>query len=97
MADEVVFKAVDHAHSLVKHLLADTAVHEEALCAEHLRHLCEHRGAAAGSHHIAEPSNGGICSNAGQAVRAAALHAYHQLADRNGLPFKLGGILRALL
>ena len=75
VADEIFLEAVDHLDGLLEHLLILAAVHQEALSAEHLGNLGQHGGAAAGAQHIAEAADGRVGGDAGQAVRAAALHA----------------------
>ena len=92
MADEVILKAVDHVLGLDEHFLIDAAVHQEALGTEHLGYLGQHGGTAAGAQHIAEAADGGVGGDAGQAVRAAALHADHQLAHRDRLTLELTGV-----
>ena len=92
VADEVLFEAVDHPDGLLKDLLVLAAVHQEALGTEHLGHLGQHSGAAAGAQHIAEAANRRVGGDAGQTVRAAALHADDQLAGRDRLTLKLRGV-----
>ena len=95
--DEVLLKAVDHTDSLLEHFLCDTAIHEEALRAKHLRHFRQHRRAALRHQHIREAANHRICSNTGKAVRTTAFHADHQLRGRDALPLELRSKLRTLL
>ena len=92
MADEILFEAVDHPDGLLKDLLVLAAVHQEALGTEHLGHLGQHGGAAAGAQHIAEAANRRVGGDAGQTVRAAALHADDKLAGRDRLTLKLRGV-----
>ena len=73
-------------------IAVDAAVHQEALGAEHLRHFGQDGGAAPLAHHIGEAADGGVGSDAGQAVRAAALHADHQLTHGDGLTLELAGV-----
>ena len=44
VADEVLFEAVDHLLGLDEDIAVDAAVHQEALGAEHLRHLGQDGG-----------------------------------------------------
>ena len=92
VADEVLFEAVDHPDGLLKDLLVLATVHQEALGTEHLGHLGQHGGAAAGAQHIAEAANRRVGGDAGQTVRAAALHADDQLTGRDRLTLKLRGV-----
>ena len=48
MGDEVLFEIVDHGDGLLKGLFVAAVAHQNALCAEHLRHFGQHRGAAVG-------------------------------------------------
>ena len=97
VADEILLEAVDHLDGLLEHLLILAAVHQEALGAEHLRDLGQHGGAAAGAQHIAETADGRVGGDAGQAVRAAALHADDQLACGDRLALELPGVGGQLL
>ena len=97
MADEIILEVVEHGGRLVKHFAADAAAEQHALRAEHLGHLGQHGRAAARDHHIAERAHGRVCGHAGQAVRAAALHADDKVADRDRLAAELRRIRRALL
>ena len=97
VADEVLFEAVDHLLRLDEDVVVDAAIHQEALGTEHLGHLGQDGGAAALAHHIGEAADGGVGGDAGQAIRAAALHADHQLTDGNGLALELTGISSQLL
>ena len=97
VADEVILEAVDHVLGLDEHFLIDAAVHQETLCTEHLGHLGQHGRAATLTHHVGEAADGGVGGDAGQAVRAAALHAHHQLRHGDGLALKLPGIGSQLL
>ena len=97
VADEVVLKAVDHLLGLDEDVVVDAAVHQEALGAEHLGHLGQDGGAAALAHHVGEASDGGVGGDAGQTIRAAALHADHQLAHGDRLALELAGVSGQLL
>ena len=97
VADEVLLEAVDHLLSLDEDIAVDAAVHQEALGAEHLRHFGQDGGAAPLAHHIGEAADGGVGSDAGQAIRAAALHADHQLTHGDGLTLELAGVSSQLL
>ena len=55
--------------------------HQNALCAEHLRHFGQHRGAAVGNHVIREAAQHRVSGNAGKPVRPAALQAKLQFAQ----------------
>ena len=83
--------------SLDEDIAVDAAVHQEALGTEHLRHLGQDGGAATLAHHIGEAADGGVGSDAGQAVRAAALHADHQLTHGDGLTLELACVSSQLL
>ena len=91
VADEVILKAVEHVRGGVKDLLVLATVEQDALGAEHLGHLGQHRRAAAGNDHIAHTTDRGVGGNARKAVRAAALEANDQLGSRDGLTLGLLG------
>ena len=97
VADEILLEAVDHLDSLLKDFLVLAAIHQETLGTKHFRHLGQHGGAAAGAQHIAETANRRVGGDAGQAVRAAALHADDQLAGGDRLALELSGVGGKLL
>ena len=96
VADEVVLEAVEHVRGLVEDLAADAAAEQHSLRAEHLGHFGEHGAAAARDYHVAEYADGRVRRDAGEAVGAAALHAYDEAADGDGLALELRGVLGAL-
>ena len=56
---KVIFVVVDQSHRSVKYFLAGTAVHQQLLGSEHLRHLGEHRAAPmAASRSVTRPHRG---------------------------------------
>ena len=97
VADEVILEAVDHVLSLDKNIMVDAAIHQEALGTEHLGYLGQHGGTAALAHHVGKAADGGVGGDAGQAVRAAALHAHHQIGHGDRLTLELPGIGSQLL
>ena len=92
VADEVVLEAVQHVRGLVEDFAADAAAEQHSLRAEHLGHFREHGAAAARDDHVAEDADGRVCRDAGEAVGAAALHAYDEAADGDGLALELRGV-----
>ena len=97
VADEVVLEAVEHVRGLVEDFAADAAAEQHSFRAEHLGHFGEHGAAAARDYHVAEYADGRVRrDDAGEAVGAAALHAYDEAADGDGLALELRGVGGAL-
>lgn len=94
---EVVLEIVDEINGVLEYLLVLAAVHEYRLSAEHLRHFGQNSRAALGDEQVGERSDRRVSGYAGQTVRAAALHAYDQLAAAYRLSAEAVRVLDELL
>ena len=83
MREEILLEVVDQFHRLLEQFGRLTAVHQDGLCTKHLGHLGQNARAALCHQPVAELADERIGGDAREAVAAATLQAYAQLAGRN--------------
>ena len=80
MRQEIFLEVIDHRHRLMEEFLRTATIHQNGLCAKHLRHFGQDTGASLSDQPVAELTNQRIGSNTAEAIAATALQTDAEFA-----------------
>ncbi|SRN44165.1 Uncharacterised protein [Shigella flexneri] len=87
MGNKVLFEVVDHGDQFFKRCFVAAMVHQQLLCAKHLRHFGQYGSTAVSNHVVRETPQHRVSSNTRKTVRTTALQTKLQFAEFSWLAF----------
>eukprot|EP01083_Nonionella_stella_P236887 831544_1 len=87
MGNKVLFEVVDHGDQFFKRCFVAAMVHQQLLCAKHLRHFGQYGSTAVSNHVVRETPQHRVSSNTRKTVRTTALHTKLQYPELPWLAF----------